>query len=364
MRQISIRPKEAGQRFDKYLGKYLKKAPKSFLYKMLRKKNITLNGKKATGQEKLCAGDTVKLFLSDETIEKFSENLLPADLKTSENCRLDILYEDTHTIFINKPAGMLSQKAAPTDVSLVEHLISYLLESGQITREELATFRPSVCNRLDRNTSGIVAAGKTLPALQDLSLMFRDRTLGKYYLCLVKGNVAGSQRIDGYLSKDTSSNKVTLTKTERPEAVRIETEYRTLAAGDDCTLLEVHLITGKTHQIRAHLASIGHPILGDYKYGDRKKNDPLRSRYGLKHQLLHSARLIFPECEGALAALSGKVIEAPLPDLFAEICRGAGITLKDIGITSGNTEIPRAAAGICSGRIPDGPPAKRRKEQR
>ena len=177
MKELCIGSNEAGQRLDKFLGKYMDQAPKSFLYKMLRKKNITLNGKKALGNEILSAGDTVKLFLSDETVSKFSRSRTQETYKPKsrgQGTKLDILYEDEHTIFINKPAGMLSQKAAPGDVSLVEHLIAYLLESGQITEEELRTFRPSVCNRLDRNTSGIVAAGKTLAALQELRAMFRE----------------------------------------------------------------------------------------------------------------------------------------------------------------------------------------------
>ena len=157
MQEIKITEQEAGQRFDKLLGKYLNKAPKSFLYKMLRKKNITLNGKKASGNEKLAKGDCVKLFLSDETIQKFSETF-----SGYTNVSLDILYEDEDIILINKPVGMLSQKAARSDESLVEHLISYLIQSHALTEEDLRTFRPSICNRLDRNTSGIVAAGGRL----------------------------------------------------------------------------------------------------------------------------------------------------------------------------------------------------------
>ena len=161
MQEIKITEQEAGQRFDKLLGKYLNKAPKSFLYKMLRKKNITLNGKKASGNEKLAKGDRVKLFLSDETIQKFSEAF-----SGYTNVSLDILYEDEDIILINKPVGMLSQKAARSDESLVEHLISYLIQSHALTEEDLRTFRPSICNRLDRNTSGIVAAGKRRPAMK------------------------------------------------------------------------------------------------------------------------------------------------------------------------------------------------------
>ena len=326
MKEIRIGENESGQRLDKFLLKYMSLAPKSFIYKMLRKKNITLNGKKAQGDEQLRQGDAVKLFLSDDTIGKFSETRTAGYAETE----LDILYEDKHTIFINKPAGMLSQKAAAEDVSLVEHLIAYLLKTGQISEEALATFRPSVCNRLDRNTSGIVAAGKSLAALQQLSAMFRERSLKKYYLCLVHGRVTEARRISGFLSKDERTNRVRVQRagerrSPQKEEARIETEYRPLRSGDGVTLLEVHLITGKTHQIRAHLAAEGHPIIGDYKYGMRSVNDSFKREYGLSTQLLHSCRLCFPECTGALSELSGREITAPVPDLFRRICREKGV---------------------------------------
>ncbi len=335
MKELMIRPNEAGQRLDKFLAKYMDRAPKSFFYKMMRKKNITLNGRKAAGNEQLQEGDVVKLFLSDETIENFSSYRLAAGAlqqasfpsAKSTGIRLEILYEDAHTVFINKPAGMLSQKAAPEDVSLVEHLTAYLLESGQITAEELRTFRPSICNRLDRNTSGIVAAGKSLAALQELGRMFRERDLRKYYLCLVKGRVPEKRRISGWIVKDERRNQVTVTEEKTAGASRIETEYRPVSRGESLTLLEVHLITGKTHQIRAHLASEGYPLIGDYKYGDRRENERFRRKYGLSSQLLHAARLCMPQCSGALAELSGKEIRAPLPELFEQICRGQGIEL-------------------------------------
>ena len=163
MQEIIVSTNEAGQRFDKLLAKYLNEAPKSFIYKMLRKKNIVLNGKKATGNEKLGVGDSIKLFLSDETIEKFSKVTVQ---KTKQ--RLDVIYEDENILLINKPVGMLSQKAEAKDESLVEHIITYLLESGQLTEEELRKFKPSICNRLDRNTSGLVVAGKSLLGLQKM----------------------------------------------------------------------------------------------------------------------------------------------------------------------------------------------------
>ena len=155
MKQLVMKDIDSGQRLDKFLGKYLKEAPKSFIYKMLRKKNIVLNGKKADGSEKLKAGDEIKLFLSEDTLKKFC-----GETKEGVCGSLDVVYEDEQVLFINKPAGMLSQKASREDVSLVEYLTGYLLEQGSLSKEDLQTFHPGVCNRLDRNTSGLVAAGK------------------------------------------------------------------------------------------------------------------------------------------------------------------------------------------------------------
>ena len=314
MKEIIIAENEAGQRLDKFLAKYLNEAPKSFYYKMLRKKNIVLNGKKADGSEKLITGDSVKFFLSDETIGKFSSNQIK-----KASAKLDIIYEDDHIMLINKPVGMLSQKADSNDVSLVEYLINYLIDSGQVTMESLRAFRPSVCNRLDRNTSGIVAAGKSLLGLQKMGELFQARSLQKYYRCLVKGQIPKGQYIKGYLKKDEHTNTVTVTKKEAEGSLPVETEYVPVALYKDCTLLEVHLITGRTHQIRSHLASVGHPVIGDYKYGSRKINDSFQESYGLKSQLLHAYRLEFPLLEGILSSLSGKSFTAPLPAVFRQI---------------------------------------------
>ena len=165
MQEITIGKNEAGQRLDKFLAKYMNLAPKSFFYKMMRKKNITLNGKKCEGAEKLAEGDIVKLFLSDETIAGFTE-VKVQKIQNTKKQKLDVIYEDDHIVLINKPSGMLSQKAKESDFSLVEYLIDYLLDSGAITEESMRSFRPSICNRLDRNTSGIVACGKSLAGLQ------------------------------------------------------------------------------------------------------------------------------------------------------------------------------------------------------
>lgn len=317
MKKFTIKENEAGQRFDKYLAKLLKEAPKSFFYKMLRKKNITLNGKKATGNEKLNTGDMVKLFLSDETFEKFA-----GEQRVSRAvCELSVVYEDEDVMFINKPAGMLSQPADGKEPSLVEYLIGYLLENGSLTEEQLKTFKPSVCNRLDRNTSGLISAGKSLAGLQFLSELFHDRSLHKYYLCLVKGVLEEENYIKGYLYKDEKTNKVTVYKEKHKDALPIETAYRPLGNNGRATLLEVLLVTGRTHQIRAHLAGTGHPLIGDGKYGQESVNRIYREKYGLKHQLLHAYRAELPELDGKFGRLGGRSFTAGIPELFREILR-------------------------------------------
>lgn len=336
MQEIVIGKNEAGQRLDKFLAKYMRLAPKSFFYKMMRKKNITLNGKRCEGAEKLSEGDLVKLFLSDETIEKFSE----VKALGRKGMRLDILYEDEDILLVNKPSGMLSQKAKETDTSLVEYIIDYLLESGSVTTEDLRSFRPSVCNRLDRNTSGIVAAGKSLAGLQMLSEVFRDRTIHKYYKCIVEGEMTEARTIDGWLLKDEASNRVKILRAPDREgrALRIFTEYEPLSSNGAYTLLRVTLLTGRSHQIRAHLSSIGHPIVGDRKYGlspdspDTKRGRKLRQvmeQYGISSQLLHSYRLEFPELSGPFRHLSGKAFEAPLPEVFLRMAAGEHLLDKD-----------------------------------
>lgn len=317
MQSLIVTQNEAGQRLDKLLSKYLNLAEKSFLYKMMRKKNIVLNGKKCDGSEKLVQGDEVKLFLSDETIGKFSQVKLPEVKKVS----LNIIYEDEHILLVNKPAGMLSQKARESDESLVEYMIDYLVSSGQLSTEQLRSFRPSVCNRLDRNTSGLVVGGKSLAGLQLMSASFKDRSIHKYYQCVVKGKISERQVITGYLTKSETSNQVTVHKQQVPGSVPIVTEYEPVQYHEGYTLLRITLITGRTHQIRAHLSSIGHPIAGDYKYGDSRVNEEAKRLYHIHSQLLHSYQVIFPELPEPLSYLSGQSFFAPLPKTFSKICK-------------------------------------------
>lgn len=344
MQAVTIKNNQAGQRLDKFLHKFMPEAGKGFLYKMLRKKNITLNGKRAEGSEILVLGDTVSFFFSPETFVKMTGTSLPkctADGDVTErnpekdaaakytlayhtlsDSGIAILYEDNNILIADKPAGVLSQKAAESDISLNEWLIGYLLEKECFSVDELRTFKPSVCNRLDRNTSGIVLCGKSLAGSQYLSRNIKEKHIRKLYRTICVGEITRETILRGYLKKDSAKNKVTVSRT--PDATGgtgfiqnyIETVCRPLAVSGGYTLLEVNLITGKTHQIRAHLADIGHPLIGDAKYGDSRTNRLMRERYDLQYQLLHAYMTELPaeDTEGG-----AKVICAPYPKVFLDI---------------------------------------------
>ncbi len=350
MREYRITDLEQHQRLDKFLKRHLQKAPSSFVYKMLRKKNITLNGRKAAGNELLTKGDTVRLFLSEETLEKMGdvpgtasitgrtgqerkeiaqrpmpwqerEKTVqrpvpgPEDPRIRDGLRVyrkwnvEILYEDAHIAAVYKPAGLLCQKAQAGDLSLNEWFLGYLADRGAISDATLRCYVPSVQNRLDRNTEGIVLLAKTLPGSQLLTSLQREHKIRKFYHMVVKGRVESPGVIEGYLFKDPASNTVSFSAGMRPGASYTKTEYRPLrySADGEYTLLEAQLLTGKTHQLRAHLSFSGHPIAGDPKYGDPECNRRWRS-LGVRRQLLLCKRVEFPELSGEFAALSGRVI--------------------------------------------------------
>lgn len=355
----TITDSEAGQRLDRYLSKLLPEAGSGFLHKMLRKKNIVLNDAKADGSEKLLTGDIVSVYFSDETLQKFmgtsqrshtdtpsvkyesasyKDSAAASDNVSNLTDNISIIYENEHIIIADKPAGILSQKASVNDFSLNDWLIRYMLESNKITEDTLKTFRPSVCNRLDRNTSGIVLCAKSVRGAQMLGDALKGRSIHKFYMLYVKGSITEEKIIEGYLVKDEKTNKVYVhSKLQSMEGVEIkqpdaknvsvresyiQTKYTPVRQYKDKTLLEVELITGKSHQIRAHLASVGHPILGDYKYGDRKWNDKYRAEYGVAHQLLHAYKVVFPQLEEPFTDISGREFIAPLPEIFDKVIDG------------------------------------------
>lgn len=343
MQTVIIGNNQAGQRLDKFLHKYMPCAGTGFLFKMLRKKNITLNGKKAEGSEILAGGDNISFFFSEETFRKFTgipsaassgaARLSTADYEKAYRTLhgISVIYEDANILIANKPAGILSQKAEASDLSLNEWLIGYLLAHEPSLREELNTFRPSVCNRLDRNTSGLVLCGKSLAGSQYLSRCIKERSIRKFYRTVCAGRVEEEATVRGYLEKDSAKNRVTVRKFPSGNGRQdyIETFYRPLMLSGEYTLLEVELITGKTHQIRAHLASLGHPLAGDFKYGNEEINRLFKKRFGLQYQLLHACRVVFPSCaEGLGAGLSEREFLASYPQSFQSILEGLGFACQ------------------------------------
>ena len=298
MKEIIIDKKIENKRLDKFLSKLLCQSGKSFIYKMLRKKNIVLNDRKATGNEILKAGDVIRIYFSDETYAKLTTPKKEITFPEIPD-EFKVIYEDDDVIIINKWANVLSQKAGDNDISVNEYMLSYLYKKGRINDESLKLFKPSVLNRLDRNTTGIIVGGCSLRGSQEISHALKHRTIDKYYLAIVKGRVKDNIKLKAYLYKDEVSNKVTLS--DEPDIDRIkqfkpiETEYEVIKADDDISLIKVHLITGKTHQIRAHLSYIGHPLIGDMKYGDIDTNRLYKDRYRVKRQMLHAYELDIPD---------------------------------------------------------------------
>lgn len=321
MKSLIITEKEAGLRLDKVIMRYLPSASTGFIYKMLRKKNITLNGKKAEGRERVQNQDELKFFLSEETLALMQKTAAAPEVEAvpAKKPPFFVLYEDDHVLIINKPAGMLSQKAKKEDVSLIEHMRAYLCSTGFLSGQTGELFHPAVCNRLDRNTSGIVLAGKTTYGLQELSEALSQRTLEKYYLTIVKGELKKKELLSGYLIKEGTHNRVRILDHPAEGASLIQTAYEPLATGDDLTLLRIHLITGKSHQIRAHLASIRHPVIGDGKYGDPVLNQSFKRSFRLQNHLLHAYEVRFGKTGEHIRALEGKTIQAKPPEQFLKI---------------------------------------------
>lgn len=332
---LEIGEKDAQQRLDKYLKRLLKYAPDSLIYKQLRKKNIVLNGKKADGGEKLEKGDTVKIFFADETYQKLTgaaHTRSDDDIKqyTDAYDRLkddiSVVYENEHILVADKQVGVLSQKAVKDDVSVNEWLIGHLLNNKSIDRDFSDMFRPSVCNRLDRNTSGMIICGKTLAGSRYMSEIIRDRTLEKYYYCIINGSVDIDRRVTGYHYKDRDANKVAIYTDadeipydRKDDADFIDTYFKTVRINSGVTLIEAKIYTGRAHQIRAHLASLRHPIIGDAKYGDADINKAYK-KIGVHSQLLHSHKLVFPDTtDERFADISGLVLETGIPPLFRKV---------------------------------------------
>ena len=316
MKEIVISSAEKDQRLDKFVKRYMKNAPFGFICKMIRKKNITVNGKKAEPSTRLCEGDRVKLFLSDETIAGFTKEI-------SETAFIvpDIIYEDADLAFINKPCGMLSQMSDKGEPSLSEYIKSYynIDQNG---------FTPSPANRLDRNTCGIILCGLTLEGLNFLNNAVRNRDISKVYTALVSGRFTQNGVYRGYIKKE-EGNRVSFYDTDEPGSYEAITGFRLIGTSGGYSLVKAELITGRPHQIRAHLAHLGYPVCGDTKYGDRTVNNKMKTEFGLKHQFLFAGEIEFERAEGRFAYLKGKTFRASMPEDFIKILKELGF--KDYG---------------------------------
>lgn len=291
MREFLIERNDSGQRLDKFLTKAVKNLPKSLMYKSIRTKKIKVNRKRAEISQILCEGDSVQLFLPEDIFEKKGENSF-FDIEPS----LDIVYEDENLLFCNKRAGMLVHEGDDDGGydggTLIDHIKAYLYCSGQYDPDKESSFVPALCNRIDRNTSGIVIAAKNAAALRIMNELIKERDIEKYYLCVCHGHFEKSRdRLVGYMIKNSAENRVVVYK-DRPaskDARTMITAYRVIDEHDGLSLLEVELVTGRTHQIRAHMASIGHPLLGDGKYGVNRDDRAM----GYSHQALCSYKIHF-----------------------------------------------------------------------
>ena len=307
MKKIVISSKEANQRVDKYVKKYLNEAPLSFIYKLFRKKDVKINGHWVKENYILNEGEELAIFVTDSQIEEFNK---PKEIeKVALNH--EIVYEDENILIVNKPRGLLVHgDSEEKKVTLSNEVINYLYFKGEYDPKNDHGFIPGPAHRLDRNTSGLVVFGKNLVSLQELENLFKEKEeIVKEYKALVVGNFSGERHISAPLLKDEKTGLVRISK----QGKNAETIVKSLGNYGNFSLLNVQILTGRTHQIRVHLASIGYPVVGDSKYGDFKVNKEVKEKYKFENQFLTAYKLSFKKIKGHLSYLSGKSFEVKLP---------------------------------------------------
>ena len=305
MKEFTVNSNDAGQRLDKFVTKTVPKLPQGMMYKAIRNKRIKINGRRGEISTRLAEGDIVQMYINDEFFGTVSENEF-----MNVPSQLVIIYEDENIILIDKKNGMVVHEDNDnTADTVINRLKRYLYEKGEYSPESENSFAPALCNRLDRNTGGIVIAAKNAESLRILNQKIKDREIEKTYLCIVVGKPPKNHDIlTAYLEKDSASNTVKVSGRKTPENKTIITEYTVLKSDGKLSLLEVKLHTGRTHQIRAHLAYIGCPLLGDGKYGINRVN----REFGIKTQALYSYKLKFDFTSesGCLSYLNGREFRA------------------------------------------------------
>ena len=325
MREITITSNDAGRRLDRFLRKYLKEASLGEIYKFIRK-DVKVNGKRKNESYMMEEDDVLTLYLSDDTLEKLIGK--PEDRSATKRT-FSIIFEDENVLAVSKPAGLLTHGDSENKKDhLANQVKDYLIAKGEYNPRAEKVFAPAPSGRLDRNTSGIILFGKNSESLRELNRAMREDGIDKYYLTIACGIIDKRMELGGSLLKDEDANKVKITEDESgKEVLTIVNPLETLIYGSglDATLSEIKLVTGRTHQIRAHLASISHPIIGDSKYAEgagrdaKLLNSYMRDNYSLSTQLLHAARREMRTMEGILAYLNGEVFEAPLSPKFENI---------------------------------------------
>ena len=306
MKKITISSKEANQRVDKYVKKFLNEAPLSFIYKLFRKKDVKINGHWVKENYIIKEGEELSIYVTDTQLEEFNK---PKEIE-KVTLNHEIVYEDENILIVNKPRGLLVHgDEGEKKLTLSNEVINYLYFKGEYDPRNDHGFTPGPAHRLDRNTSGLVVFGKNLVSLQELEELFKEKDeIVKEYKTLVVGKFEGTRHIDAPLLKDQKTGLVRVSKLGKSA----ETIAKSLGIYGNFSLLNVQILTGRTHQIRVHLASIGYPVVGDAKYGDFKVNKEVREKYKFENQFLTAYKLSFKNLKGHLSYLSGKSFEVSL----------------------------------------------------
>ena len=317
MREFTIGKNDAGQRLDRFVSKNLPLLPPALLQKYIRLKRIKVNGKGSKRDARLNCGDILQLYINDEFFDKPSEENM---FLTLFNPQLDVVYEDENLLLVNKRPGLVVHADETEKVNtLINHIQAYLYQKREWNPKWENAFAPALCNRIDRNTGGIVIAAKTADALRIMNQKIKDRELDKRYLAIVEGTMKPKDgSLKGYLFKDAKKNKVFVTDKPQPGAKTCQTNYKTIATAQGLSLVECELITGRTHQIRAQFAHAGHPLLGDGKYGKLDK------RFDRTYQALYSYKLTFTFTTdaGTLEHLNGRSFQVEKVDFVEEYFPG------------------------------------------